>query len=286
VRTLATPSTPPERLEPVVRFVFTTRKLSGERQAAVIRSMDIKNLFRVGLVALGASMALAQQQPAADQEPLARRILRMSEADQIAYISMDLDQGMPVDLYDPLGMLVLNRSSLVLPMLEKKIEGVLRSPNPLDCFTDKTVNPQKFVDLAAWTIPNAGDEQALRELSKLIAIDEKRFGMLVNLALLNAEIRRNPFAVAYRGFQIGDPAVDKRIAAWAELQFDDKGEIRQGQLKHMWAEAMMEKCGCAPNEVSWANDPIASRIKPALAASLHDEVFRLGADAFAKRAKK
>jgi hypothetical protein len=94
-------------------------------------------------VAAGASVALAQQDPAAGQEPLARRILRMREADQIAYINLELDRGMPVDQNGPFGMLLLNRSSLVLPMLETKIEEVLRSPNPLNCFTDKTVNPEK-----------------------------------------------------------------------------------------------------------------------------------------------
>jgi len=248
--------------------------------------MGIKNFLRIALAALGPSVALAQQAPAADQEPLARRILSMSETDQIAYISLDLDHGMPIDENEPLGSLILGRSSLVLPMLERKIEEVLKSANPLDCFTDKTVDPQKFVDLAASAVAYAGDAQALQEISKLLAIDEKRFGTLVNFALLNGEIYRNPFTVAYRGFEIGDPAVDNRIAAWAELQFADKGEFRQGQLKRMWAEAIVEKCGCAPNEVNWTNDPIASRIKPALAASLHDEVLRLGAEAFAKRTKK
>jgi hypothetical protein len=236
-------------------------------------------LLRIALAIAGASVALAQQ-------PLARRILYMSEAEQIAYVASDLNQGMPVDLYDPLGTLILSRSALVLPMLEKKIEEVLKSQNPLDCFTDKTANPQKFVDLAASAIPFAGDEQALREISKLIAIDDKRFGTLVNIALLNAEIRRNPFTVAYGGFEIGDPAVDKRIVAWAERQFDDKGEIRQRQLKHMWAEAMAEKYGEAPTEVGWANDPIASGFIPTLAWSLHDEILRLGAEAFNQRVKK
>ncbi len=107
----------------------------------------------------------------------------------------------------------------------------------------------------------------------------------MKLTLFNAEIYRNPFAVAYRGLNIGDPAVDKRIVGWAELQFADKTDLRQRQLKHLWAEAMAEKYATAPTGVNWANDPIASRIKPELAASLHDEVLRLAAEAFATRAK-
>lgn len=248
--------------------------------------MDTKRLLQIALVAVGAPVALAQQVPAADQESLARRILGMSETDQIAYIRLDLDRGMPIAENEPLGTLIQGRSSLVLPMLEKKIEEVLKSPDPLDCFTDKTVNPQKFVDLAASAIPYAGDEQALKEIGKLIAIDEKRFGTLVNLALLNAVTRRNPFAVAYRGFEIGDPAVDKRIAGWAEEQLADKSEFTQRQLKHMWAEAMADKYGSAPTEVNWANDPIASRIKPALAGALHDEMLRLSREAFERGTRK
>jgi hypothetical protein len=121
---------------------------------------------------------------------------------------------MQVDGIEPLGVLIRTRGSLVLPMMERKIEEVLKSSSPLDCFTDKTVDPQRFVDLAASNIAHAGDEYALKEVSKLIALDEKRFDLLVRNTLLAAENRRNPFAVAYRGFEIGDPAVDKRIVAW------------------------------------------------------------------------
>jgi hypothetical protein len=183
-------------------------------------------------------------------------------------------------------VLILGRSSLILPIMEKKIEEVLKSPNPLDCFTDKTADPQKFVDLAAWMIPGAGDEYALREVGKLIAIDEKRFGMLVRNTLLAAENLRNPFTVAYRGFEIGDPAVNKRVVAWIGQEFDDKTEFRQGQLKHWWAEAMVERYGGAPNEVNWASDPIATQIKPELAESLHYEILRLAVEVCINPAKK
>jgi hypothetical protein len=47
---------------------------------------------------------------------------------------------------------------------------------------------------------------------------------------------------------------------------------------------MVEKYG-ALTEVIWANDPIARQLKPELAASLHDEIFRLGLEAFDKPVK-
>jgi hypothetical protein len=212
----------------------------------------------------------------------------MGEPEQMAYINSVLDQGLQVDNTDPLIVLISVRSSLVLPMMERKIEEVMKSSSPLDLFADKTIDPQRFVDVAASNIAYAGDEYALTAASKLIALDEKRFDLLVRNTLAAAQNRRNPFTVAYRGFEIGDPAVDKRIVAWAGTQFAQSLgiEFAQGQLKHWWAEAMAEKYGRVPNESDWADDPIASRIKPELAASLHDEILQLAAEAFEKRVKK
>lgn len=139
--------------------------------------MRVRSFVRLTPATMSVWACFAQR-AAPDPELFGDGILRKSEAYQIAFIRSDLDQGMQGD-NDPPVMLILNRSSLVLPMIEKKIEEVLKSPNPLDCFTDKTVDPQKFVDVAAWSIPSAGDENALREVGRLIAIDEKRFGMLV-----------------------------------------------------------------------------------------------------------
>jgi hypothetical protein len=236
---------------------------------------------------MSVAWSAAQQQSAPRQELLGDRILRMSEGYQIAFVNSDLDRGMPVDMIGPLEMLVLNRSSLVLPMIEKKIEEVLNSPNPRDCFTDKKVDPQYVIDLAAATIAGAGDEQALKETSKLLKIDSKRFDLLVKRSLLAAISGGKPFTIAYRGFEIGDPEVDKRIVAWAEeMLIGDAVESGAYSMKGRWAASMAEKYSGAPTEVNWANDPIASRLTPELAASLHDEILRLGAEAFEKRSKK
>jgi hypothetical protein len=140
--------------------------------------MDTRYLLRIARAVIVIA-ATAARQPAPAQESLANRILRMSEVEQIAYTSSALNHGLPADETGPLVMLILNRSSLVLPMMERKIEEVLNCASPPDCFTNKTVDPKRFVDLAAASIAYAGDEQALKEISKLIAIDEKRFGPLV-----------------------------------------------------------------------------------------------------------
>ncbi len=76
------------------------------------------------------------------------------------------------------------------------------------------------------------------------------------------------------------------MAEWIERQFGDKHDLRRDELKHWWAEAMADRYGNMPPEVQWINDPIATRLRPALAASLHDEVLGLEAEINASRPKK
>jgi hypothetical protein len=211
----------------------------------------------------------------------------MSDADQIAYVNQRLNEGLPPAQDDAMGPLISSRSSLVVPIIEKKIEEVLKSPNPQECFTDKTVDSTRFVNVAAVSITEAGDEYALMAVSKLMALDAARFGIFVRNTLDEAETRQNPFLLAYKGFEIGDPAVENRILAWAEEQFhDDTTEFRHGQLKHWWAEAMVEKYHHRPTETDWHFDPIASRVKRELADPFHDDVIRLAGEAYEKRAKE
>ena len=83
-----------------------------------------------------------------------------------------------------------------MPIVESKIEEVLRSSTPAECFVGRAVDPQRFILVAALTITEAGDEEALREISKLLKRDAKRFDDLVERTLLHAEDYRNPFTVA------------------------------------------------------------------------------------------
>jgi hypothetical protein len=236
-----------------------------------------------------------------------RRLLRASEAEQIAAVKSALDQGLPPEQFGVVGPLFYNRSSLVLPLVEQKIEQVLKSAAPLQYFTNKNVDPATWVYSAALAIAETGDGQALKEIAKLIKLDEKRFGTLVGKALDNSQDyakSHNPFAVAYLGAAIGDPAVDQRIAAWTELNLTtdsaeraraDAAARRFGartapapsdKMKHLWAEALLDKYGNVPNEAQWATDPIASRLSAPLALALHNEVLQFALEAQEKRAGK
>jgi hypothetical protein len=76
----------------------------------------------------------------------------------------------------------------------------------------------------------------LSESSKLLKIDGQRFDLPVERTMMNAISWGNPFTVAYRGFEIGDPEVDKRIVVWADLVLvDDKAESAVYSIKGRWA---------------------------------------------------
>jgi hypothetical protein len=232
------------------------------------------------------------------------RLLRAVEAEQVRAVNSALDRGLPPD--NDIGLLMLDKGSLVLPLIEKKIEQVLKSPSPRECFIDKMVDPNRFVSVAASGIANTGSEHALTELAKLIRLDEERFGRFVEITLNNSKDyskSHNPFVVAYHGLAIGDPAVDWRILTWAEsnLSVDPQERARaeaaargfgppppspSETMKHLWAEALLDRYGDVPTEAQWVSDPIASRLSAHLAESLHREVPRFAREALEQRAPK
>jgi len=260
------------------------------------------------LIFVVAGLAAAQQQTTSEQEPLAWRILKWSEADQVSWINTTLAMGIPPELGGALGSLAANKGSLTLPLIEQKIEEVLRSQSPLDLFIDKTIDTQKFIALAVSAITYEGDELALREVSKLLHLDAKRFDDAVEVTMI--ESRTNPFLLAYQGFAIGDPALDTRIAAWAEweLAANNKPPLppallakRRGKVvlidpppepdgggatRQSWAEAMVAKYGGVPSEAQWQSDPIASRLSAPMARSLHDDMIGRASDIVQNRVKR
>jgi hypothetical protein len=251
--------------------------------------MDIKKVVRFAstvsaLIAFSSLFLLVGQ----ETEPVSSRILKWTETEQVAWLNAYLADGMPPG--DALAMLVLNKSSIALPILEKKIEEILGSKSPQELFNNPSADPQRVADLAAAIIAYAGNEQALREESKLIKIDEQRFGSLVDDILFRAFRHSQPFALVYKGFEIGDPAIDKRIIAWIENEFDfERGTKDSGRgafAKQMWAEAMVDRYSGAPTPSQWARDPVASRLKPEDDASLREQMIRLTSEAVFKRLKR
>jgi hypothetical protein len=219
----------------------------------------------------------------------------MSDAEQVALAKSILDRGIPTgELGDAVAILTRGRSSLILPLFEKKIEECLTASSTRDCFTDKSVEPERTILRIANAIADAANQQALGEASKLIKVDEKRFDFMVRKTLIAAAAGHNPFVIAYQGFDIGDPAVDKRIAAWADEWLADEvrkvgNPIYDGVTidpRHQWAEAMVNRYGAVPTPEQWTLDPIVSRVKPATSGLLYRDVHRFAAEVVAKRGRK
>ena len=114
-------------------------------------------------------------------------------------------------------------------------------------------------------------------------IDEKRFGFLVADALSHAESFRNPFSVAYRGLALGDPALNRRILAWADTEANSNSTGRRDDLKRIWAETMVDTYGGVPTQAEWARDPIVAHLKPSVAESYRSDVIRQAFELVEKR---
>ena len=187
---------------------------------------------------------------------------------------------------DALALLVLNKSAVALPILEKEIEEILHSASTKELFDSPSADPQKVVNTAAAMIEYAGDEQSLLAASKLMKIDAHRFGGMVYVTLLHAGTLRNPFTVAYRGFEIGDSEVDEKIVDWAGQWLKLGEDYDHVRAMRSWAEAMLEKYDGVPNGAQWTEDPIASRLGPAKYPGLHDKMLPFMIEAAQKRSKQ
>jgi len=218
-----------------------------------------------------------------------------------------LGQGALPDASGALGLLVASKPSVALPLIGLKIEEVLKSKSPLDLFTDKSVDPQRFVAFAAAAIEDAGNDQALREVGRLLRLDAERFDDAVQYTMIRATAVRNPFPLAYQGFAISDPALDTRLAIWAEWALAESrpplpayylakrryGFSRTGpqrepkaatdEIRQLWAEALLDRYGGVPSDAQWQSDPIVSRLSASQAESLHNDMISRASEIVQKR---
>lgn len=197
----------------------------------------------------------------------AKDALLLSEAEQRQFVSSVLNGGFPEKEGDRFSLLLVNRSALVLPLLESRVEQELK----------RSQHSERLIELACVMIAYAGDEESLRAIGNLIGLDEGRFGPLVGRTLDNAGNWRNPFVVAYRGLELGNEAVSRHAVAWVE------SALASDRMQRMWAEAMLERYGKVPGDSEFATDPIASRLKDRASPELRQSVVRLAAETQAKR---
>jgi hypothetical protein len=200
----------------------------------------------------------------------ARDILRWPEGQQIAFVTSVLDRKFPDSDGDKFSLLVVNRSAIVIPLLEAHVEQLLM----------RSDRSERLIDLASTLIAYAGDEESLRAIGKLMGLDETRFGPLVGRTLDSAGDWRNPFTIAYRAFDMGDEAVAGKVLEWAE------SALKSDSKRRSWAEAMLNRYGKPPVESDWEKDPIASRLKNGASVEMRQIVLGFAADAQRKREQR
>lgn len=241
--------------------------------------MNIKKALTIFSLAAATAMA---QQSGLTMDKEAARLLKQSEAEQKAYVNSAFDHGLPQATVNTVTTLIRERSATLAPMLGARVVEALKSPKPIDCFVDKTVDPTASIMAAASAIAYAADENALKELSKILAVDDRRFGWLVGYALSDGG-SRNFFPVAYKGLEIGSAPLDVKLIAWIQKQVQDDSDAADSQLKTWWADALVERLGHAATATDWANDPIVTKIRPELAKAERDAVLQLSAQEAQRR---
>jgi hypothetical protein len=197
----------------------------------------------------------------------ARKLLQSSEEEQLAFVLSVIDRGFQPADGDKFALLLVNRSGLVVPQLESRIENDFRSSHPSD----------RFIDLASAMIAYAGDEESLRAVGKLLILDEKRFDGLVERTLDSALDWRNPFTVAYAGLRLGDEAISRRIVGWSEKA------MSSDSMRRLWAGALVERYKRVPSSAELENDPIATRMSPLSEGRWKESVLRYAREEEAKR---
>jgi hypothetical protein len=243
--------------------------------------MHVKKSLTIVVFATAAALAQSTG-PVNDKEAAA--LLKSNEAEQKAYINSAFDQGLPQASVSTVTILVRERSATLAPVLGARVQQALKSASPIDCFTDKTVEPQSTIMTAASAIAYAADANALKELAKILTIDDRKFGWLVGYALSDGG-SRNFFPVAYSGYEIGSAPLEAKMTLWIEKQLEADDASGEPQVKVWWAETLLERTRHTPTAADWANDPIVKKIKPELEKSVRDNVLRLAAEELQRRAE-
>jgi hypothetical protein len=207
--------------------------------------MAFSNFKRVLMAIAFSALFLNGQQTPDAAAPSARNMLDLSDSEVVSFVAEMIDQGFPDERADQMTMLIINRSALVLPLIGTRVAASLKSESP----------SSRFVDIGSEMIAYAGDEVSIREISKLIAIDEQRFGRLVGRTLDNAGTFRNPFTSVYSAFELDDAAISRYTAEWVH------SASQSNRMQRLWAEAMLDRYHKIPDGPEWYADPIASALK-------------------------
>ena len=239
------------------------------------RSLWTSVLFAIAIrIVLFGSLAFAQQKterPVRElTPPPAARVLAMTDVDARKVVAEALEQGLTEEWADPLAVLAINRSQVVVSELFERIETARQDPKV----------SEKFVHTMADLLAYSADETALDALMRLAVSDHARFGVFLGRALDYARGRRNPYSLAYYAVGKSSSEVDSEIMRWVETN------AQLGTDYRVWAKAIFERNGEAPTETTLLNDPIISRLSDGIPLALQKELLELRKQETPGRPKK
>ena len=172
------------------------------------------------------------------------RVELMTHDEQIAFLKLAVDRGMPADMTDRVGLIVLNRAEEVLPILIERIQRLMAVSTPSD----------RALTLIAGMVAYPGNERAMQGILQLCSLDSTRFAFLAARALDFAAGRQNRFDLAYYAIDHHCTAVTKEVQQWVSANVEKLSGGRE------LAEALRHRYAKLPNGVELEADSVFAEV--------------------------
>jgi hypothetical protein len=172
------------------------------------------------------------------------RVELMTHDEQIAFLKLAVDRGMPADMTDRVGLIVLNRAEEALPILIERIQRLMAVSTPSD----------RALTLMAGMVAYPGNERAMQGILQLCSLDSTRFAFLAARALDFAAGRQNRFDLAYYAIDHHCTAVTKEVQEWVSANVEKLSGGRE------LAEALRHRYAKLPNGVELEADSVFAEV--------------------------
>ena len=193
------------------------------------------------VLACAGSLALGQGK----QEDFSyKRVELMTHDEQIAFLKLALDRGMPADMADRVGLIVLNREEDALPILIERIQRLMAVSTPSD----------RALTLMAGMVAYPGNERAMQAIIQLCSLDSNRFSFLAARTLDFAAGKHNRFDLAYYAIDHHCAAVTKEVQKWVSANVEELSGGRE------LAEALRHRYARLPDDVELEADPVFAEV--------------------------
>jgi hypothetical protein len=233
-------------------------------------------------VMVAATEIAAKLKDAVGDPPLSG-VVQLTESEQTEFASSYINRGMPEDASaNTFAHLVTYRSSMVIPMIERKIEDVLSSTSPSSLFSNARVDPRIFVARAGGMIAYVGNIEAIRAVASLMRIDNAQFAHLASETMGNARnMSQNPMLLAYDALGLDNPDLEPIIVSWASAALASPND--EWAAVRPLAQAMLGRYNAVPGYSQWKSDPLVSRLPAERADAVHDRVIALASEIWNER---